>query len=151
MRTIRTSSGTLAALLTLVLAVGCGGGDDDGLVEPPANHPILEISWVATSLTVVGEPDAGDAVIDLGLQFSFYFENDGEYGYLANGDDPQDPWICESGASSCQDWGTFRISGDRIVMDEGTVDAATYAYSIAGDVLTMTDVADGGFKIVAER
>ena len=149
MRTLRGSKLlALTVALTLPLFAGCGGND-----EPTngngngADNPLLG-TWIATSITIVGDPQAGDAVVDDGLQFSINFSNDGEYAILVNNDNPADPWVCEDTAF-CEYWGTYRISGNTLILDEGSTDEATGTFSVSGDTLTVT--IDGVFRIVAEK
>lgn len=139
----------VGAGLMVAVAAGCGGDGEPALTSAPAGHPILG-TWVATSVTVVGAPAQGDAVTDLGLNFSFHFSQEGEYSYLATNDDPNDSWICE-GTAFCEDWGTYRIDGSSIILDEGTPDEITYSFTISGNTLTMTDMAGGGYRIEAEQ
>ena len=134
------------ALVTLPLLVGCG--DDDEVTNGNGDGNPLVGTWVATSFTIVGQPAEGDAVVDDGLQFSINFNSSGEYAILINNDDPADPWVCD-GTAFCEYFGTYRVSGNTFILDEGTTDEATATFSISGNTLTAT--IDGTFRIVAEK
>ncbi len=77
MRTLRGSKLlALTVALTLPLFAGCGGDDDTTHDPVPGGgaNPLLG-TWFATSITIVGQPAAGDAVVDDGLQFSINFND----------------------------------------------------------------------------
>jgi hypothetical protein len=129
------------------LLVGCG--DDEAPHNPVpggGENPLLG-TWWALSITVVGDPGAGDAVVDEGLEFSINFNNFGEYAILVNNDDPVDPWVCEDTAT-CDWWGYYTIRGTSLIFDEGTEDETTTTFQVASDTLTVND---GTFRIVAEK
>jgi len=138
----------LSVALTLPLFVGCGGDDETHDPVPGGGENPLLGTWFATSITIVGQPAAGDAVVDDGLQFSINFNAIGEYAVLVNNDDPADPWACEDTAF-CEWWGLYTISGNSLTLDEGTADEVTATFDVSGDTLTATF--DGNFRMVAEK
>ena len=148
MRTLRGSKLlALTIALALPLLAGCGGDDDTHNPVPGGGENPLLGTWWALSITVVGNPQAGDAVTDDGLEFSINFNNFGEYAILVNNDDAADPWVCED-TSTCDWWGYYTISGNTLTFDEGTEDETTTTFNVASDTLTVND---GTFVIVAEK
>jgi hypothetical protein len=134
--------------MALPLLAGCGG--DDGTPHNPVpgggENPLLG-TWWALSITVIGDPGAGDAVVDDGLEFSINFNEAGEYAVLVNNDDPENSWVCGDTAS-CEWWGYYTISGSTLAFDEGTADEVVMTFEVVSDTLTVDD---GTFIVVAEK
>ena len=136
----------LAVALTLPVFVGCG--DDE---EPTnGNGGTIVGNWVATSLTVVGEPLWGDGVQDDGLTIRFSFTDNGQYTITVSDDYPDDPWICDATAS-CTFTGTYSTSGNTVTFDEGTTDEETATYSLSGNTLTITFQVASPYRFVFQR
>ncbi len=138
----------LTVVLTLPLFVSCGDDETPHNPVPGGGENLLLGTWWALSVTIVGQPAAGDAVVDDGLEFSINFNDIGEYAVLVNNDDPADPWMCEDTAT-CEWWGLYTIRDNTVTFDEGTTDEMAATFAVANDTLTAT--IDGRFRLVAEK
>jgi hypothetical protein len=125
----------LSVALVALPLVGCG--DDETTNGNGNGDPALLGTWIATSITIVGQPGAGDLVVDDELNFSINFNSLGEYAILVTNDDPADPWICENTAT-CEFDGTYRVSGSTLILDESTSDETTAVFSISDNIMTAT-------------
>ena len=135
-----TSPARWAVLLALALAAACGGD------EPTEITPDTIIGrWVVTSLTAPTQPQWGDAVQDDGLAIGFHFRDDGLYDFNVANDWPADPWICP-GTVSCGWSGSYSVSGNELLLDEGTSSEVTATLKLNGDDLTLTYPAGDGFN-----
>jgi hypothetical protein len=114
----------------LVGAAGCGG--DESTTEPVPTA--LLGSWVAISM-MAGTQDLAVQ----GMNLSVHFSADGEYSYLISDDLLG---MCEAGPD-CNGWGEFSATATRLILDPGTSEAQSFAYSISGDTLTLTGSVQG--------
>lgn len=135
------SAAGLATLLTVAPFLAACGGDDDG--PTTLTEETIVGTWNVTSLTAPSQPSWGDAVSDDGLTVTVVFAAGGTYTFTVANDWPADPWIC-SGTASCGWSGTYSLSGNTLLFDEGTSDEVAVTYSLSGDNLTFTFPAGDG-------
>ena len=123
------------ALMLWLCAFGWACGGDGGV--QPVPQPLVG-TWVVQTLVVNGADLA-----QLGFGFSFRLDADGTYTMAVV--DSQ-LFICELG-SFCEESGTFSVTDTQIVFDPDT-SPKPFAYSVAGDVLTLTGIASNGSEVV---
>ncbi len=137
-----------ASFAAAALVAACGDDSTD------TTEVTIVGSWTATSLTAPSQPQWGNAVTDDGLVVHWTFSAAGSYSFSVANDWPDDPWIC-TGTASCSWSGTYSISGNEILFDEGTADEVTVTHTLAGDQLTIVFPAGDGiadpYRYVLQR
>lgn len=134
-----TRLAALAVVLATAAMLAACGGDDS---TDPAEDTIVG-TWNVTSLTAPSMPAWGDAISDDGLVVTFSFSASGGYTLTVANDWPADPWIC-SGTASCSISGSYSLSGNTLVFDQGTADEVTVSHTLAGNSLTIQFPAGNG-------
>ena len=137
MRPIQLSRLVAPTLAVAAMQLTTGCGSDDPTDPNDNNGNTIVASWTATSLTAPSQPQWGDGVVDDGLSVIITFNANGTHSWSVSTDFPADTWICHNTAS-CSWTGTYSVTGNTILWDEGTADEASATYSISGSTLTMT-------------